>query len=301
MNQDEFRSSPDAAELVYTLHATAQAGVRRVYDELANKDPSVRRAAAQALAMLGPGAVDSVPALLNALNTCQDEEEELYHDVIRQIGLAAVPALVSAMSNDRLREVAMNVLPTAIEKRHFAIEALIDRVESPGCSCCLAALGTFGASAAPLLGRIINSVHEKYGSEGYFLFANVLAEICKSPLASLAQSLASDDENVRELGADGFVNVNVQWKSASGRIRDIVQRHENPLVRYRAVYLFGRYGKAAARILTEVKSLLTWLGDNEKEEIGIRALALTALAKIEAELPHSADIPLEFPDRDPQS
>jgi len=247
---------------------------------LMDESVRVREAAADALAEMGPQAVDAVPALIQALRN-EEEDSDLRQaasDALGAIGSEAVPVLVQALADEdeRVRWAAARALedmgPQAVEAIPALIQALRDGDEDVSWAAA-SALGDIGPEAIPVL---IEALGERDTNvrRGAILALGWIGPEAKEAAPLIIQALEGEEDwLVRSSAARALGWIE---PDASEAVPPLIQAlgDESEYVRSAAADTLGEFGSQAR---DAVPALIQALGD---EYEGTRSSAGRALRDI---------------------
>ena len=145
---------------------------------LSDKEPDVRKSAADAIMRIGPYAKDAIPALIKALTDKESEIRRTAADALftmREEARAAIPSLISLL-NDREREVRSSAADT------------------------LGSIGPEAKQAVPVLISLLKDNHHDVRKSSAF----ALGKIGLPAVPALLESLKQENKLVRSYAADAW-------------------------------------------------------------------------------------------------
>lgn len=246
---------------------------------LRNRDPRIRRGAAEVLGDLGPRAIASVPALMHALN---DSDECVRDGVARALGAIGAPSAVAPLIA-ALNDAAPNVRASAAEslgkiRAPESLPALTAKLSDTETGVRVKAaqaiwrLDRDAELTVPVLVRALRDRH--VGSDAKFVLGEI-GPAAKKAVPALVQAL-------REERVGRPLRTPPSSALALGRIGAPavpelipVLQNDHPEVRTSAVIALGFIGKAAH---DAVPHLMPLLADKNLE---VRQAAALALGSIE--------------------
>jgi len=288
-----------AARSLGALGAGARDAVPELAEALGSPDVAVRRAAADALAHIGPPAKGALLPLIDALGDKEKDKE------VRRLALEAIARLgadgklasvdVAALIDDldpvtrkaagaALAEIDPSAAPPAYARALFAKDdgVRLDAAEF------LVGLGAKGRSYSANMSAALRDKNPavRLKVARALTLANPTTD---APVQVLADFLASKDVAVRREASAGLAAVGAVARDAVPAL-NLALKDEDPTVRANAVIALGQLGEAARPAL---KNLITALQDRKSHET-IAAL----LVKIGAE-PAVPQLTKGLKDKDP--
>jgi len=263
---------------VPALAQVRQAEVKANISALGNPDADVRRGAAEALARLGPSAVEAIPALIATLN--DTDTGARWHSAVAlgAIGPGAVELLVGALrgTNATTRQGAALALGRMGPSASRALRPLITALKDPDASVrerAAEALGLLGPGAAPAAAELVRLLSD---TDPYVegKVAETLGKIGKEAVPSLTPALQDRNRTVRWCAAIALGRIGAAAREAVPALTTALEdRDEN--VRWCAVIALGSVGVPA---LGAVPALVRCLHDKDED---VRRGADLALEQID--------------------
>ena len=167
---DENEAVRHAALNALLCGAVRQAAVPKLAALVKDNNPAVRERAARALGRIGPGAVDALPALLDAARAA--DGATAYADALAQIGAKALPALLDILQKSKPGE-------------------------ANGCS---ASSTAFGPPAVPVLNEALKSSSPEVRAAA----ANALGEMGHEASAAATPAVCLDQRCESRRAGGGF-------------------------------------------------------------------------------------------------
>jgi CubicO group peptidase (beta-lactamase class C family) len=248
--------------------ARAQVGpaeVKRGISGLRDPDSDVRRDAAEALARLGPRAVEAVPALVAALK--DPDMGVRWHSAaaLGTMGTGAVEPLVQALrgADPMAREGAALALGSMGPGAGGALHPLVDALRDPDASVrekaaeALGMLGPGAAAAAPALVRLLSDTDPYVEGKT----AEALGRIGREVVPALTLALQDRERTVRWCAAIALGRIGPAAREAVPALTKALQDSDEN-VRWCSVIALGSVGVQAAGA---VPALVQCLHDKDED------------------------------------
>jgi HEAT repeat protein len=280
--------------------ASATSSIQALARALKDTDPNVRIEAVNALAELGPAAAETVPALLDALDSNAKltlESQDFQMAVARaltRIGKPAVPALVRTIGESEKWQVRSAAVRAIADMRRGAIDAvpgLVEILKGSGVKFTRAggdaarALAGIGKPAVPELielvkdsipietPNIFESHHRKMALHHAARALGQIGPDAVDAAPTLAAALKDVDE-FDKLPVAGALCCVRRGDRAGLDALEAGLRHERAINRRMAAMLLGQVGQDAAPVVPTLTKLLS---DTDKD---VRTTAAEALGRI---------------------
>jgi CubicO group peptidase (beta-lactamase class C family) len=263
-----LRAALALALAVLPAAALAQVGPAEIESRISalrNPDADVRRNAAEALAGLGPRAVEAVPALVAALN--DPDIGVRWHSAVAlgTMGPGAVEPLVRALrgADPMTRQGAALALGRMGPGAGGALHPLVDALRDPDASVreraaeALGMLGPGAAAAAPALVRVFSDTDPYVQGKA----AEALGRIGREAVPALTLALQDRERTVRWCAAIALGRIGAAAREAVPALTKALQDGDEN-VRWCSIIALGGIGAQAAEA---VPALVQCLHDKDED------------------------------------